>query len=436
MTDRTEYRGTWWLPSNEEQTVGGIGTISPDPGFKLETFAPLFDDISDNISSTTVDLIYGVSTEGDRIMLRDCLRQSTSITFGDRSSGTNSFLANESYIGDEFLDPLEFDSIELQIQLLEDWLEKSGISFGGDLVGRNTNSSNDFQLTYNRIDPLDISINELTLSIGTTANMNIDRIGGGQINESAYIKISSNESKLGVGDIRELIYSLTYFFAFALREPVQIRDIKGVNKDTMNGKEVNNKIDIRIPFKSGTDVSDKLNPNTVTFYQSDVDNIENIIKSWIACLDDFGNSFYYYLMTFYHDIPLEMKEVLIYAAISEYYMYDTNQYNTQLIEHSQTDPSSLSTHPAFSGAIFTDLDVPIVDAVSHILSKHDSIFDSEMLDFKNHLNQMMDSDNTTSNEKLDTYYFSLAVLEGALSSEIGVSTEQIIANLDARRKGF
>lgn len=75
MTDKLEYKGYWWLPSNPNKTVAGILTYMPNERITLELIGT-FD--SENVSTIALldsklnDIIHGITSDSGKITLYNC----------------------------------------------------------------------------------------------------------------------------------------------------------------------------------------------------------------------------------------------------------------------------------------------------------------------------------------------------------------------------
>ncbi len=154
MTEKVVFKGTWFLPSNIEQRVAGTLTHNADTGTQLE-IEDSFDDQDKPFESKlrNVDIILGISKEGDCITLFSC--------FLIRTIWGNSYKAvweaNKVFVGCHALKPSDlcFAEVVLQVRPLFLWLNSSGIQ-----ITDFTTPMQSTTFTYSKPDNITFSIDE------------------------------------------------------------------------------------------------------------------------------------------------------------------------------------------------------------------------------------------------------------------------------------
>jgi hypothetical protein len=124
--------GQWWLPSvsdhsSSEFKRGGTLTFSYKEGLKLEVMGQLETDKSfTDLLGRSVEMIWGVSTEGEFITLFDC--QQVGMEIG--TVWVESYLVDRVFVSKEawFVpgEQVKFASLTLQFKNLADWVGSSG----------------------------------------------------------------------------------------------------------------------------------------------------------------------------------------------------------------------------------------------------------------------------------------------------------------------
>ena len=124
--------GQWWLPTESDPTAppskqGGTLTFFRDGGTKLEVTGRLQGDkLPEKLVGRPVEIIWGISTEGELLTLVECQNVETSI--GSIWTETyligNVFVSNKAWftLGED----IRFKALLLQYTHLAEWVGKSG----------------------------------------------------------------------------------------------------------------------------------------------------------------------------------------------------------------------------------------------------------------------------------------------------------------------
>jgi hypothetical protein len=122
--DKTEYRGSWWLPEKPGTVVTGSLQFGSDGGITLDLQGTLTDNVH---HPQSVTLILGHSTEGDTITLYGCIQINFSL--GTEGVRTTTFYVSAVLIGVHFQSPekLAFRRFAVTYPQLDYWFGTSGV---------------------------------------------------------------------------------------------------------------------------------------------------------------------------------------------------------------------------------------------------------------------------------------------------------------------
>ena len=84
MTQNFEYKGYWFLPSDPKNKIAGILTYLPNESMKLEligAFGKVTSPIIAFTNSTRIDIIWGITSDAQKISLIDCFPGGGSYNF-------------------------------------------------------------------------------------------------------------------------------------------------------------------------------------------------------------------------------------------------------------------------------------------------------------------------------------------------------------------
>src|SRR5258708_16118925 len=161
------YRGSWWIPENEEDKVMGTITFSSEQGTKLELdgFFGELQTLLDAMNSQTPDIfpiIYGLTETGRCLTLIHSMTKSVHMSIP--GSVRQGFICATAFVGVKPLlkDDLEFSKIFVEYSHLTAWIGRTGFheerELRDDVFFR-------VRLTYERPEPIVITVGDTTISI-------------------------------------------------------------------------------------------------------------------------------------------------------------------------------------------------------------------------------------------------------------------------------
>jgi hypothetical protein len=137
--DAFECAGYWWLPDNPDKEAPGTLTFSHNDGLELRLLASLESGM-DFMKSVSYDVVLGITTDGKRYTLLDCIQTDSHALLGSEL-GTQTLYAHTAVRGAHFdaRGDILIDSASAEFTYLPEWAGISG--FTADYV------SSDRQIT-------------------------------------------------------------------------------------------------------------------------------------------------------------------------------------------------------------------------------------------------------------------------------------------------
>lgn len=227
MLDSFEYGGVWWLPENPENKIHGKLSYNP----RIRTVLSLdgaFNEFPDETDFH--EIILGVSSDGEKITLKSCLR--TNLQLVERDSKeyvTSEFGVSVFYVGCHFAkkEDIKFTRLFVRYSQLKEWLRERLFhhEFGKDEEGL-TEHTWKFTKPKAKEIVLDKFIVSITYGFSTS-------FGGGWETPKfeAHVGISIDASgEMPIDDFFPTAYHLKNFLSLAMGDEVSILAIKGTNK--------------------------------------------------------------------------------------------------------------------------------------------------------------------------------------------------------------
>lgn len=165
MNTRKEFRGTWFLPSNDQLRIAGVLVFDPINGAELELFGS-FQEMG-TIFITPQDnsefIILGLTSNSEQITLYNCFRIHTSgrrmIVNQESGIPTIKYFANFILLGNHFKkeDDLKFNRLNFKLTHLESFVPISGFKHEPDLIDYNEKK---IEISYKLPQSIDFDIDE------------------------------------------------------------------------------------------------------------------------------------------------------------------------------------------------------------------------------------------------------------------------------------
>ena len=306
------YRGDWWLPDNSpDDAVAGELTFNPEDGGELQLIGA-FREFNEMNTVTEVETIFGVTTEGNRITLKDCSIMLDRIASSSATMRTERCRAKEVFVDGHFDGDVLLDRVYLSFPLLENWTQFNAVV--------RSDSDRDM-LEIIDIDPLiaDVDGTEIKLDVESAGTLNMYR--GADITQEVFLCIEP-EVALPFETYRDnYIRKLQHFFSLGIGEPLNPSRIKGVVE---HDEEEDQDIEIAYPVSRLADPGESIHPHNLNFALGDID-FEEALPIWFANYDAVETLHDLYFATVYHDEMYIRNQFLSLVIALE--SYHRNLYN-------------------------------------------------------------------------------------------------------------
>ncbi|WP_153300681.1 ApeA N-terminal domain 1-containing protein, partial [Halococcus hamelinensis] len=225
MIEEREYWGYWWLPENPDEKVGGIASFSPSDGVSLELFSALNDDTRYMGSGTVYrpDFIHGITTDGEKITLKNCIRGNYSMSSSQGIGATSStYQAIALLSGAHFTEQINFDRFRVQFPLLTKWSGVTGVSYSGSVLeGGEVSAGDTFEITYEFPESITADLDDVELKLIFNADFNMSQVGGASIDEDVYFDIVPDSGQMSYDTSFNYSRMLQDFITLATGKEVQ-----------------------------------------------------------------------------------------------------------------------------------------------------------------------------------------------------------------------
>jgi hypothetical protein len=310
------YRGKWWLPSDSlDDGVAGEFTFAPEDGGELQLIGA-FRDFEEMSTVTEVETIFGITTEGNRITLKDCSIMLNRIASSSANMRTERCRAREVFIDGHFDGNVLLDRVSLSFPLLENWTQYNTVV--------RPDSDRDM-IEILDVDPLVANVDgtEIKLDVESGGTLNMYR--GADITQEVFVRIEP-EDALSFEKYRDYyIRKLQQFFSLGIGEPLNPSRIKGVIE---HDNEENQDIEIGYPVSRPTHPGESIHPHDLNFALGDID-FEEALPTWFENHDAVETLHNLYFATLYHDDMYVRNQFLsLVIALESYHrdLYDDYYY--------------------------------------------------------------------------------------------------------------
>lgn len=458
MIDEREFRGYWWLPENPDEKVGGIASFTPSDGVSLELFSTLNED-PDYMGSGNVfrpDFIHGVTTEGERITLKNCIRGSYSMSssqgFGVTSS---SYQAISLLSGAHFTEQINFDRFRMQFPLLTKWAGVSGVNYSGSVLeGGKVSAGDTFEITYEFPESITAALDDVELKLIFNADFNMGRVGGASIDEEAYFDIIPDSGKISYDEAIDYTRTLQDFITLSTGKEVQASTLIGrLEREDQPGYN-----DVEILFSTGSDLKlpDSLHPNKANFVLADIiDDFSKVMDNWFLHYEELEPVYNLYFSTQYNsEMYLQNQFLSLTQAIETYHRRELGGQYLSESEFEEFYDDLCEMIPDQFDESFQDHlergtfkyanEYSLRKRLSELVTEQKNILEELPMDVEGSVNEIVNTRNYLTHydesisPRADTdelYPLILrlrAILETVLLSNLGIPEDQIVKRLQQR----
>jgi len=458
MIDEREFRGYWWLPENPDEKVGGIASFSPSDGVSLELFSTLNED-PEYMGSGNVfrpDFIHGITTEGERVTLKNCIRGSYSMS---SSQGTG--VANSSYqaisllSGAHFTEQINFDRFRVQFPLLTKWAGVTGVNYSGSVFeGGEVSAGDTFEITYEFPESITAELEDAELKLIFNADFNMGRVGGVSIDEEVYFDIIPDSDQVSYNDSIDYSGTLQDFITLATGKEVQASMMIGrLEREEQPGYN-----DVEVLFSTSGDLKlpDSLHPLKANFVLADiVDDFSELMNNWFQHYEELEPVYNLYFSVQYNsEMYLQNQLLSLTQAIETYhrreiggqYLFDDEfeEFYDELCEIIPDRFDESFQDHLEKGTFKYANEYSLRKRLSQLVSEQENILDELPMDIKASVNEIVNTRNYLTHydegispradtDELHPLILRLrAILETVLLSNLGIPEDQIVERLQQR----
>ena len=458
MIDEREFRGYWWLPENPDEKVGGIASFSPSDGVSLELFSTLNEDPEYMGSGNAFrpDFVHGITTEGERVTLKNCIRGSYSMS---SSQGTG--VANSSYqaisllSGAHFTEQINFDRFRVQFPLLTKWAGVTGVNYSGSVFeGGEVSAGDTFEITYEFPESITAELEDAELKLIFNADFNMGRVGGVSVDEEVYFDI--------IPDSDQVTYSGSIDYSGMLQDFITLATGKEVQASMMIGRlereEQPGYNDVEVLFSTSGDLKlpDSLHPLKANFVLADiVDDFSEVMNNWFQHYEELEPVYNLYFSVQYNsEMYLQNQFLSLTQAIETYHRREIGGQYLSNSEFEEFYGELCEIIPDRFDESFQDHlekgtfkyanDFSLRKRLSQLVSEQENILGKLPMDVEASVNEIVNTRNylTHYNEgispradtgELHPLILRLRViLETVLLSNLGIPEDQIVERLQQR----
>ena len=289
-----EYSGLWWVPSNPENAVAGSLTFTDDDGVTLQLIGS-FGELDSLESTKAHPLVLGLSTNGKRVTLTDCVATSKNVSMP--GVYTEVYRASFCFVGGHFQEPneLRFRRLAVRYSHLPDWVRMSGFS-----VTRKW-EEHKVEIVYELPQEVKAETSKGTISLSFSGQTKGDGIERMNIEQSVWLEVEIGEEVELQTLFRQYISALQNFLTLATTKPNSIVELQVfsplVYMEKQNNERIETPIQVLFRQKYSKDLPHKLLiPDYMLFAFGDiVEEFEFIIDNWLNIaqeLDSVCNLFF------------------------------------------------------------------------------------------------------------------------------------------------
>lgn len=458
MIEEREYRGYWWLPESPDEKVGGIALFSPSDGVSLELFSSLNED-PEYLGSDTVfrpDFIHGITTEGERVTLKNCIRGSYSMSSSQGTGVTSSsYQAISLLSGAHFTEQINFDRFRVQFPLLTKWSGVTGVNYSGSVFEEGEVSAGDtFEITYEFPESITAELDYAELKLIFNADFNMGRVGGVSIDEEVYFDIIPHSGQMSYDDSIDYSGTLQDFITLATGKEVQASMMIGrLERDEQPGYN-----DVEILFSTSGDLKlpDSLHPLKANFVLADiVDDFSEVMNNWFKHYEELEPVYNLYFSVQYNsEMYLQNQFLSLTQAIETYHRREIGGQYLSDDEFEEFYDDLCEMIPDRFDESFRDHleqgtfkyanEYSLRKRLSQLVSEQENILEELPMDIAASVNEIVNTRNYLTHydegispradtDELHPLILRLrAILETVLLSNLGIPEDQIVERLQKR----
>lgn len=334
MVETREYKGLWWLPSDDTEKRAGTLTVTKGAAalelighFGYELLSETEREKTYSLDLTEQPRIVGLSAGGKLLTLEGHQAAPHKVSFPGLATAT--YERHVTLIGKQFADSedIGFDEISIRATDLNSWTQVSGFVRH---IGMEKHKEKDYLVFSNaeiRFDaPEDI---EIPLERGVRAFLRFSGqsqgIGSGADRVSLHQKAALHlrfAKRAGLYEVFERVGQIRNFLSLAVGRPVAILSVTGYQDDYLRDKtETPLPIELlwEIPYNPDPPADARPTREMLFTLPEATPEISAVMKSWFAKQARLAPVFDLFFGVRHHsDIPLEVRFLTYAQAIETY----------------------------------------------------------------------------------------------------------------------
>lgn len=321
--EEQNFRGSWWLPGEFSDRVGGVLSYEPESEIKLE----LFETISgSHLTDRTIHRrLHGLTNEGERVNLYDCKRTKQRNQNGSTSSEYSAHLLTVNETGSMFNHASAFDQIHVSFPLVGRWTGFNSRPIPNN--GQHPPPTDKISIESDIPDNIDIDVFDPALYLRMNRGWHVED-GSGSIDLTPEFVFSFRRPRVSFSEYTPYLKFLGDLIALGTGEPVRPDYIQGHNPQSTNHSRTQVS-DIYHTYQEHPSINRTKNPHRFMFSLSDYPgNLSDLISDWFTMYSELGPVLHMYFGTMYNSsMYVQSKFLSLIQCIEGYYIRrNSNHY--------------------------------------------------------------------------------------------------------------
>lgn len=302
---------------DHSDSVAGKMEFDPKTGVELDLMGTFRGGENRN-NFTKVRRILGETTDGKLVTLQDCTIFPQSYSMSDTTSRTERCEANKIFVGANFKDEPEFDSITLTFPNLNKWTGRNLISPTFDEDVRSYN--------LQRSDPVTAELEDAKISLRNHTSASFEVLGDVTLQQSASLRIDT-DSPLNFNKLlNSYIQPLQQFVSLGQGQAVVVDEVKA-HIETEGENQPPHVIDIAYTISKNPKIRDTAHPSELLFTLEHID-FDQAINSWFTNFEQYQTLHSLYFAIQYQSDMYQQNEFL--SLITGLESYHRERYEDDL----------------------------------------------------------------------------------------------------------
>ena len=309
-----EFSGYWWLPNEPEHKVSGKLTYSSQEGLELNLNG-IFDD--ESTKSPFGTNILGETSFGEKVTVYQAFYAGSERVGADEHPGASSFISQRGFVGHHFhaMEDTKFIRVAYHPTHLDEWLSLPIMAYKHKEDGFSIRYTRPKSLSFDLAD--EISVRFLFSSSGPQIGSTVTKL---DFQQKAYLSIELSEEQ-HFSHFGELLFRLNNFFALAVMQPVQPRDLEGdvLILDSETGEPVTHSVRILQPLYDQSDLQ-KVHKFHMLFTYMDIEEkLGDYLRNWFGKREHLNPVFDLFFGVLHNTSSYPVTTFLNYAQALETY---------------------------------------------------------------------------------------------------------------------